>query len=282
MSGAIRRITVVGIDGCGKSSFMQQLRERTSQRLDFTTITCPDFHDTRNSPLADLSRQLKAFSDAADVIGRPVVKASALYLQMTLYGPVEQFFVQTYQPNAIVCERHPVVESLVYGPLYVALGQDRSSTTTDDEQAVRAVLDRQAPGAMDAALAWYHHHATRLDCAGELWDVLSDVSQLVEKGPDAAIHGFAARYQATLPDDIVWLDITPQRAAQRCAARSGAGRLEVHETEERLTFLRERYLAVRDIFARYAPRTRFHAVEINDGDSVEAVLAAASAGAGLP
>jgi thymidylate kinase len=280
MSDAVRRVTVVGVDGCGKSSFVQRLRETTFADRDVASITCPDFHDTRNAPLQALSRQLKAFSDAADVIGSPAAKASALYLQMTLYGPVEQFFIQTYSPDVLVCERHPVVESLVYGPLYVQLGRHQP-TASDDEKALRVLLEQHEPGTMGTILDWYRRHAARCGLAGGLWDVLRDVAELVEQGPEAALRGFGARYQTTLPDDVLWLDAAPELAARRCAARSESGQLEAHETPERLAFLRERYRAVRGLFEQLVPGTRFHVIEASDETSPDALVAAAAAALGF-
>lgn len=270
MIGKTRRIGVVGIDGCGKSSFIQKLRETLSAEGDCISITCPDFHDTPNAPMEDLSRQLKAFSDGADVIAQPVVKASALYLQMTLYGPVEQFFVQTYRPEVFVCERHPVVETLVYGPLYAELGRSRS-VSDDDERAIADLLDAQRPESMATILTWYRRHAEDMNLPGTVWDILPGVVELVGQGPAAAIAGFGARYQTTLPEDILWLDVPPELAAQRCALRAGESQLEAHETPELLTFLRNRYLLMRDLFAEHAPQTRFHVIDAGERSPADLV-----------
>ena len=60
---------------------------------------------------------------------------------MTLYGPVERFFLDTFSPEVLVCERHPLIETFVYGPLYVLLagsGWDGSAL----EPTIRSVVDR--------------------------------------------------------------------------------------------------------------------------------------------
>src|SRR5437879_13914438 len=125
-----RRIAVVGIDGCGKSSVIARLGELAGDAPgSFRSITCPSFHDTPEAPLRELSRRMKAFSDATDVIGSLEAKVVALYLQMTLYGPIERFFLDTFRPSVLVCERHPIVESFVYGPFYVHLGSGAWNTT---------------------------------------------------------------------------------------------------------------------------------------------------------
>ena len=42
--------------------------------------------------------QMKIFSDGCDEIGSAEMKALSMYLQMTLYGPVERFFLDTFSP----------------------------------------------------------------------------------------------------------------------------------------------------------------------------------------
>jgi thymidylate kinase len=257
-----RRIGIVGIDGSGKSTIMRRLRHAVASES-LISLTCPDFHDTASAPLQSLSRQLRAFSDGADVVGHPAIKAAALYLQMTLYGPVERFCTETFRPAVLVCERHPIVESLVYGPVYVGLGR-RGRPGVSDQDRIRKVLDGAEPAAMDSILAWYAREAARLGTDGDVWSVLDQVSDLVARGPAAAIDGFGLRYQTTLPDDIVWLDVAPEVAARRCAARAGGRPLEAHETVGGLTALRNSYLRARDVLAEHAPGLRFRTVTATD------------------
>lgn len=149
-----RRVAIVGIDGAGKSSVMARLRELApAGDGSFASMTCPDFHNTRNVPLTELSEQLKAFSVGCDEISSLEMKATAMYLQMTLFGPVERHFVQTWSPDVLVFERHPLIELLVYGPLYVALARP-DWNGHDRQNEIAAVLERHRPGTFADILAW--------------------------------------------------------------------------------------------------------------------------------
>lgn len=265
------RVAVVGIDGAGKSSIMARLRELAPAAgpSAFASMTCPDFHNTVDVPLADLSRQLKAFSVGCDEISSVEMKATAMYLQMTLFGPVERHFLDTWDPDVLLFERHPLIELLVYGPLYVALAGPEWNGH-DREHEIADVLERHAPGTFDTILAWQRAQAARLGSDPDIWRLLSEIAELVGR-PEvtATIDGFAARFRTTLPDAVLWLDTPPEQAAARCADRSGTGPKEAHETAERLAALREGYLRVRDTLAVAFPEVGFHRIDTGDGVDLE-------------
>ncbi|MET7773810.1 hypothetical protein [Nocardia sp. NPDC005366] len=261
-----RRVAIVGIDGAGKSSVMARLRQ-LSPAADpeaFAAMTCPDFHNTRDVPLTDLSRQLKAFSVGCDEISSLEMKATAMYLQMTLFGPVERHFLDTWSPDVLVFERHPLIELLVYGPLYVALARP-DWNGHDREHEIAAVLERHRPGTFDDILAWQRSQSNRLGSAPDIWLLLSEIADLVGREVTASVAGFAARFRTTLPDAVLWLDVAPEQAAARCAERSGDSPTEAHETAERLATLREGYLRVRDTLTLAFPEVGFHRIDTGDG-----------------
>lgn len=275
-----RRVAIVGIDGAGKSSVMARLRELapSGDHVSFASMTCPDFHNTRDVPLTDLSKQLRAFSVGCDEISSLEMKATAMYLQMTLFGPVERHFLDTWAPDVLVFERHPLIELLVYGPLYVALARPEWNGH-DREAEIAEVLERHRPGTFNDILAWHRCESTRLGSAPDIWLLLSEIADLVGRDITSSVAGFAARFRTTLPDAVLWLDVPPEQAAARCAERSGDGPTEAHETAERLAALRDGYLRVRDTLAAAYPEVGFHRIDTGDGvDLDESVRACVTEG----
>jgi hypothetical protein len=271
-----RRIALVGIDGCGKSSVIAQLREMARDAPgSFRSITCPSFHDTPDAPFQELSRCMKAFSDATDVVGSLEAKVIALYLQMTLYGPVERFFVDTFHPSVLVCERHPIVESFVYGPFYVHLGRGEWGGT-DIEARIRGVVDRDEPGSFDAVLAWLRDEAARLGHHEDVWQLLTDIAAMAKLDFATMAATLERHYRTTVPDTVLWLDLPPDQAEARCRARSGGGLLEMHETTEFLAMLRDGYAQAHEQFADAFPHIGFHVIDTSDSvglaDSVRACV----------
>ncbi|MBB4854234.1 thymidylate kinase [Mycobacteroides chelonae] len=264
-----RRIAIVGIDGCGKSTVIARLRELAPPGLSqFSAMTCPDFHNTQNAPLQNLSRQMKAFSDGCDEIESLEMKALAMYFQMTLYGSVEQFFLDTFTPSTLVCERHPLIEVLVYGPFYLLLAQpDWDGKALED--SIRNVLDRHEPGTFDTIRDWHASEAARLNLDHDIWAMLNDVAAVVPKDVTSCLATFGERFRTTLPDIVLWLDVPPKQAAARCAARASGGVKEAHERPEFLSALRDGYLRVRGALAESFPEVAFHRIDTSDGVDID-------------
>ena len=268
MSSA-RRVAVVGIDGCGKSLIIAKMRDRLPRESSFEVVSCPDFHDNANAPMQTLSRQLKALSEAADIVGNPVIKASALYLRMTLYGPVERFYLDTYAPSVLMCERHPLIETLVYAPLYVRLAE-RSVRDDAALDRIRSLTEERVPGAGAAIDGWLAGESARTGSTGDIWAVLGEIADIIRGGTPGALAAFGARYRTTAADEVILIDTPPADAARRCAER--AGDTEVHESPEHLTALRDNYVRVRSELESARPELTFHTVSNADDDDVEAVV----------
>lgn len=264
---APHRIAVVGIDGSGKSEFIARLRHLAPPDERWIALSCPDFHHTPNGPLHELSRQLKAVSDAADTVGYPAVKAAALYLRMTLYGPVEDFFGTTFDPNVLVCERHPLIETLVYAPLYARIAQGERGDPSRLAD-VLALADQLQPGAAPAVKDWQRTESARVHLGADLETTLDDIVTILSHRTATALERFSTAYRTTLPDTILWLDTPPDQAARRCAAR---GTIETHESPAHLTALRANYLRTLDELRILFPEMVIHRIENTDADSLDEI-----------
>jgi thymidylate kinase len=274
MSARTKRIAIVGLDGCGKSSVITRIRELAPARPDaFASITCPDFHDTPDAPLHRLSRRMKVFSDGCDEIGSAEMKALSMYLQMTLYGPVERFTLDTFVPNVLVCERHPLIETFVYGPLYLLLagsGWDGSAL----EPSITSVVDRSGDEVFKSVSGWHASESVRLGDGLSLWQRFADVASAVQAGFATAVADFGKRYRTTLPDAVIWLDVPPEQAAARCAGRRPSGQVETHECPGFLAVLREGYLRFQENMAREFPNVPIHVVDTSDGVDIDSSVRA--------
>ncbi|MEM7394064.1 MAG: hypothetical protein AAF492_17120, partial [Verrucomicrobiota bacterium] len=155
-------MALAGIDGSGKSTVMRRFADLAREHdQNVFALTCPQFHDTPDVPLKELSRSLDAFSRASDSMGSFELKAAALFLQMTLYAPIEQFVEQTFRPEMILSERHPLIDTLAYGPFYTLMIREKPDLAGCEASLIEAIDREQSSGYRDI-LKWLDLYNARL------------------------------------------------------------------------------------------------------------------------
>ena len=261
------RVAVVGIDGSGKTSVIERLCELVDDnQAGAVAMHCPDFHDNRDVPAAELSRQLRAVGEAADRASDARIKAATLFLRITMFGQVEKFLRERHRPGLMISERHPIVETMVYAPVYQRLV---ASSRTPDETiaAIFADADRQCRGASAALLDWQAQIVARSGLAADLPTVVDDVAALVSGGPAAAAAALGEVCETTLPDLVLWLDTPPEVCAARLAQRAER---EIHEDPATLRKLRARYEQTSQEVAEEFGPAMISRVDVTGLDGVEA------------
>ncbi len=262
------RVALVGIDGSGKSTLVRDLRSQTSEAGRLVTLHAPGYHQVSDAPLQGLSRHLDAASRLADKLGSFALKALVLYLQMTLYGPVERFLLDTYHPEWVISDRHPLVNSLVYGQLYGRLlgSGVRLDVWTD---LLRERLDAESSGAYAALTGWIRVQQRRIGSAVSPRGVLCDVMSIFEQPVRSIVAELSVRYQARLPDRIFLIDVEPGEALRRSGCSRETG--ELHEKGKCLEQLQARYEEVLSYLGREWPEVVVHRVTNPDGDRAAAL-----------
>jgi thymidylate kinase len=267
------RLALVGIDGSGKTSVVARLRERTGGDGEVATINAPIYHESPNAPLQLLSRQMHAVSLAADALESRELKGAMLYLQMTLYGVVERCVIDAFAPRCIVSDRHALVDTLAYGPLYRGM----LGAVLDGEQwdpRLREHLADAPPHSLDATLAWHEQLARRLGQTTGFWELPHEVGSVFERPPAEVLAEFSRRYGTELPDAVVLLDVDPAEALRRSATRTRSSS-ELHESAAILGRLRAIYAGALETLERDCPQVSVHRLEVTSltlDETLDAVL----------
>lgn len=233
------RVALAGIDGTGKTTVARLV----ATRGDAAVVHAIRPHEDPASPDAPLSRHLAAASAAADATRRAQLKVAVLYLQLCLYAPAER---RAGAP-VLLADRHPLIDPLVYLPLYARIGVDENPR--DD---VAAWWARQPPDTAAAVRDWLR------TCAGDtdVWTLGGDLIRLAAKAPDDLLAELVRIFGVRLPDAVVLLDLPVDEALARTRDRRRDA--ELHETAAVLTAVRSGYDRV---LTWLAPRVAVHRID---------------------
>ena len=264
---------MAGIDGSGKTSVIRRFTELwPGTRGGVLTLTCPAYHETPNTPFARLSERLQRFSRASDALGSFELKGAAMYLQMTLHGPVERCLLDAYRPAVLVTEHHSVIATLAYGSIYTMLIRKHADAAL--EHALRETLDAGAPGSpgsYDEIVRWAALHAKRAGTPASVFELGLAVAAMLERPRGEVVAELTHRYGTGLPDVLLLLDLPAQVAVERLRAR-GDAQGELHEQAPMLERLRRLYLDVVDYLKREHPETETIVIDAASSGDVDSVL----------
>jgi thymidylate kinase len=235
------RVALVGIDGAGKTSIARRLRELAGGPGRVAVLHSLRPHENPDGPLHRLSRQLDALSAVADDVRSPELKLAALYLQLSTYGPIERFYAGTYRPEVTLSDRHPLIDPLVYLPVYGRAAQGRAGRPGPPAD-LRERLDAIDPAAHASIVAWSDSLARRLGHEADLWGLGEEMLALVSLPPRELLDELGRRFRVRRPDVVILLELEVEEALRRSQTRRP--RTEQHENATFLTVVGERYREV--------------------------------------
>jgi thymidylate kinase len=245
-AGEPRRVALVGIDGAGKTTVARRLRERAAGEGRLAVLHSLRPHENPGGPLHRLSRHLDALSAVADELRSTELKLAALYLQLSTYGPIERFYAEAYRPEVVLSDRHPLIDTLVYLPVFGLAGRGRSrrAARRGPPSDVRERLDTIDPAARASIVAWSDSLARRLGYETDLWRLGEEMLALASLSPAELLDELGRRFRVRLPDAVIVLELGVEEALRRSQTRMRPA--EQHESAAFLTLVSERYRRVVD------------------------------------
>lgn len=224
-----RHLAITGTDGTGKTTVIRLLQQHFAEAPHrVRAFRAPQYHEDPDLPFQRLSEAIERLGQLADVRGDLGLKASALFLSMTLFGEVEQHVDRAWAPEWVVTERQCLADSLVYARFYQPVLQ-----ADLDESALRGpIVEALGEQALSSLERWTHALPRRLGRpAGlRLWDLPSFMLELFAAPAPELLPTLAALYQSRLPDRLLVLTASEEVLAERLHAKhQTATPRELHE-----------------------------------------------------
>lgn len=263
-----RRIAITGTDGTGKTTLVRKLAERYADRpLELRAFRAPQYHEDPDHPFGQLSATIDALSELGDRQANPLLKATALFLSMTLYGDVERHLAATYAPQALVAERQCLADSLTYARFYLPLLQ---GPLKPFDLPGLAVVER-----------WLPVFQARADLgSSSFWDLPLYIRDLFSQEPARLLVNLQALYHADVPDQVVLLQVGEEALTRRLAEKrgvAGAPPRELHEQAHVLGMFQQGLGQSVEFLRSVKPALVITPVDTSDRTIDESVLAVLSA-----
>jgi hypothetical protein len=270
-----RRIAITGTDGTGKTTLVRRLAQAYNGRPELLmAFRAPQYHEGPDHPFGVLSAAIDALSELGDRQADPLLKATALFLSMTLYGDVERHLSSTYRPQVLVAERQCLVDSLTYARFYLPLLR-APLDAAKLEPLIESTLATVHPEAWNRVQAWlpvFQSRAEQAPC--DFWHLPLYIRDLFNQAPAALLASLQLLYQTQVPDQIILLTVQPAALALRLAKKRselGAAPQELHEQAHILGMFQDGLWQACEYLATIAPKLVIGKLDSSDR-SIEETL----------
>lgn len=255
-----QRIAITGVDGTGKTTLVRSLMTRGSTSNNgLRAFRVPQYHEDPAVPFRELSIALDQLSILGDQRKDPVLKATALFLSITLFGDIEAFYQKTFQPRFLFSERQALVDSLVYALFYQKVIQGPLPKT----QLEAAILDKIGAEGWRNIEEWL----VALDARGfgktDFWNAPLVLKSLFEKPAPELLPALMRLCRTDIPDALVILTVPPEHLEAKMQAKQneGASPRELHEQVHVLDLLQKGLLQTARALQGLKPSLRVEVIE---------------------
>jgi GTPase SAR1 family protein len=109
-------IATTGVDGSGKTSIINRLQNLNKSEI--YPVFVPQYYSDESLPLTSLAETLEDIGKLADQHKSAILKANSFVLAISLLKEVIADITNRVAPKAILLERHPVIDTMMYAKFY--------------------------------------------------------------------------------------------------------------------------------------------------------------------
>lgn len=222
--------SIIGIDGSGKDWLLQACVAHTGgSRL--RPLPATHFHLSPNCHYPALSLLLQKISSLADEAGDAGLKSIGLFFKMLLFGL--EYRALAADGADIVSTRHPAIDTVAYGQLFVQKMPLSPAGTADQLEKIR-------PSLLPAEWALLQEFLALPAVAPYAPQLQMLVFQYCERPIGEQVRAYSQLFGVPLPDKLVFLRTAPELAVQNLDQRADLQR-EIHEQLRYLKILQQHF-----------------------------------------
>ncbi len=235
----MKTILITGLDGSGKSTVFEKIRQKSSFSVHF--IKAPQI-DTQflpqNSKILKAAQFINWLNEESDLKQMPQLKAVALLSSMLLIKEILKIY-NNQSFKYVILERHPLIDTAIYGRFYAPL---LKKIIISDQ--ILSQIEKQFAEELQYIIEFIPaaYFSTRQSPLRNLFYFIYDYFYL--RG-ELKISDLENIFQINPPSEIYYLQAQPDILYQRIKDRT---RKEAHENTEILKLLAQAY---QDFFEKY-------------------------------
>jgi thymidylate kinase len=222
---------ITGLDGSGKSSLFQRLKESSDTKKAFLHVPYFEVTELPDSFLhSQLCIGLNEMGTNADTLQLPLLKIYALFGAMSLFSSIENCFKKEGK-SVLFCERHPLIDAPIYALAYRTYMHPERWENDVFEQ-IDALFSSEMTKILQLVNCFEHTDSSpSRQLLHFIYNLFGNQTPTLEQ--------LKAVFACQFPDRIYFLDAPVPILMNRIANRAIK---EHHEHEAQLTQLRKAYL----------------------------------------
>lgn len=227
----MKSIVITGVDGSGKTSFLDKLEESS---INARFVRVPKIEvDQYEGDLKKVGLFINKMGEKSDELKSPTLKIISIFSSMLFF---EDFyaFQQSHSPKVIFCERHPLIDTAVYGLIYMEYLNQSSALTNDLEIG-------EEEGHVFEKIAQKVNRNLGVDQIKNAKGLLLFLKDWFSDAENFKVKQLSKLFNIALPDEVYFLNAPTEVLYQRISSRSNK---EVHETKVAMERMKGLYTKV--------------------------------------